>query len=67
MESGLGDGPQQEALLQVGDVALVPGAGSLTGVLASGDVEPECSGGSSAGVRLRGSASRRPGRYPARC
>lgn len=41
VESGLGrtDAPE-DALVVVGDVALAPGAGSLTGVLARGDVGP---------------------------
>lgn len=38
MKRGLGEGQTQEAILQVGDVALVPGTGALTGVLATGDV-----------------------------
>jgi hypothetical protein len=41
MESGLGDVDPSEALLVVGDTALAPGAGSLTGVFATGDVSPE--------------------------
>jgi hypothetical protein len=38
MESGLGVGDPADALLVVGDTALVPEAGSLTGLLATGDV-----------------------------
>jgi len=38
MERSLGEGQPAEAIMQVGDVALVPGAGTLTGVLATGDV-----------------------------
>lgn len=40
MESGLGRGDPAAALLVVGDTALVPDAGSLTGLLATGDVSP---------------------------
>ena len=39
MKSGVGQGQPAEAILQVGDVVLVPGAGALTGVLATGEVE----------------------------
>ncbi|SEN92769.1 hypothetical protein SAMN05216388_100675 [Halorientalis persicus] len=39
MESGLGDGDPADALLTVGDTALVPGGGQLTGILATGDVD----------------------------
>ena len=39
MESGLGAGDPEAALVVVGDTALVPGAGSLTGLLATGDVD----------------------------
>jgi len=39
MESGLGTGDSGEALLTVGDTALVPGEGSLTGILTTGDVD----------------------------
>jgi len=35
MESGLGEGPPDEALLVVGNTALVPDAGSLTALVAS--------------------------------
>ncbi|RXK49530.1 DUF7523 family protein [Halorientalis pallida] len=45
MESGLGetdrDGDPAEALLAVGDTALVRGEGRLTGILATGDVDAE--------------------------
>lgn len=41
MRSGLGHGAPDDALLVVGDTALVPDAGSLTGLLATGDVSPE--------------------------
>lgn len=40
MESGLGEADPSEALLVVGSTALAPGAGSLTGVLATGAVSP---------------------------
>lgn len=40
MESGLGAGDPAEALLSVGTLALAPGAGSMTGILATGDVGP---------------------------
>jgi hypothetical protein len=40
MESGLGDADPTEALLVVGDTALAPDSGSLTGVLATGTVSP---------------------------
>ncbi|SDF85912.1 DUF7523 family protein [Halorientalis regularis] len=39
MESGLGEGDPVGALLTVGDMALVPGEGDLTGILATGDVD----------------------------
>lgn len=39
MQSGLGEGDPSDALLTVGEMALVPDAGSLTGVLATGDVD----------------------------
>ena len=39
MESGLGDGDAEEALLTVGDTALAPGEGKLTGILATGGVD----------------------------
>jgi hypothetical protein len=39
MESGLGEGDPDDALLVLGDTALVPGAGSMTGVLATGEVD----------------------------
>ncbi|AQL41726.1 hypothetical protein BV210_02890 [Halorientalis sp. IM1011] len=39
MESGLGEGDPAEALLTIGDTALVPGEGDLTGILASGEVD----------------------------
>jgi hypothetical protein len=42
MESGLGAVEAEDAadaLLRVGDTALVPGAGDLTGILATGDVD----------------------------
>ncbi|MDG5776264.1 hypothetical protein VB773_08480 [Haloarculaceae archaeon H-GB2-1] len=39
MESGLGEGEAENALLTVGETALVPGSGSLTGLLATGDVD----------------------------
>jgi hypothetical protein len=39
MESGLGEGDPADALLAVGDTALVPNSGSLTGLLATGDVD----------------------------
>jgi hypothetical protein len=38
MRRGLGHGDPEEALLVVGDTALEPGAGSLTALLATGDV-----------------------------
>lgn len=41
MESGFGPGDSADALLVVGDVALVPGGGSLTALLARGDVSPD--------------------------
>lgn len=40
MESGFGRGAPADALLVVGDVALVSGAGDLTTLLARGDVSP---------------------------
>jgi hypothetical protein len=40
MESGFGRGDPAEALFVLGDTALVPGAGSLTALLARGDVSP---------------------------
>lgn len=40
MESGFGRGDPADALLVVGDAALVPEAGSLTVLLARGDVSP---------------------------
>jgi hypothetical protein len=39
MRRGLGDGDPEAALLVVGETALVPDAGSLTGLLATGDVD----------------------------
>jgi hypothetical protein len=42
MESGLGaveDGESTDPLLMVGETALVPGEGDLTGILATGDVD----------------------------
>jgi hypothetical protein len=39
MESGLGRGDPEDALLVVGDLALVPGRGSLTAIVATGDVD----------------------------
>ena len=41
MQSGLGRGDPDEALLVVGDTALAEGAGTLTGLLASGDVSAD--------------------------
>ena len=38
MKSGVGDGPPSDALLSVGDEVFVPGEGSRTAVLATGDV-----------------------------
>jgi len=38
MQSGLGRGDPGEALLTVGDIALVPDAGSLTAIVATGSV-----------------------------
>jgi hypothetical protein len=40
MESGFGEGAPDDALLVVGDTALVPDAGDLTALLARGDVTP---------------------------
>lgn len=40
MESGLEPGPPADALVVVGDTALVAGTGSSTGVQATGDVDP---------------------------
>ncbi len=40
MESGFGRGEPADALVVVGDTALVPDAGSLTALLARGDVSP---------------------------
>jgi len=39
MRRNLGDGDTDDALLVVGDTALEPDAGSLTGLLATGDVD----------------------------
>lgn len=44
MESGLGPGDPADALLAVGDTALAPGGGELTGVQATGDVGPAALG-----------------------
>ncbi len=38
MERGVGEAPHDEAPLVVGDLALAPDAGSLTAILATGDV-----------------------------
>lgn len=40
MESGLGETDAADALLSVGGARLAPGEGSLTGVLARGEVDP---------------------------
>jgi len=40
MQSGFGEGPAAEAVLAVGETSLVPEAGSLTVVLATGALEP---------------------------
>lgn len=40
MESGFGRGPPEDALLVVGDTALVPDEGAMTALLANGDVSP---------------------------
>lgn len=40
MESGFGTGDPDDALIVVGDLALVPDAGSTTALLARGDVSP---------------------------
>lgn len=39
MRRGLGEGDPDDALLVVGDTALEPDAGSLTGLIATGDVD----------------------------
>jgi hypothetical protein len=39
MQSGLGEGDPADALLVVGDLALVPDAGSLTAITAGGDAD----------------------------
>ncbi|WP_338728424.1 hypothetical protein [Haladaptatus sp. DJG-WS-42] len=38
MQSGLGEGDSEDALVTVGDTHLVAGAGSLTGIVVAGDV-----------------------------
>jgi hypothetical protein len=40
MQSGLGRAESPDAVLQVGDAAFAEGAGSLTGIVATGDLSP---------------------------
>ncbi|WP_336339589.1 DUF7523 family protein [Haloarcula brevis] len=40
MQSGLGRAETTDAVLQVGDAAFAEGAGSLTGIVATGDLSP---------------------------
>lgn len=61
MHSGLGPAEPAEALLVVGDAAVGPGAGSLTAVLAAGEVGPAALGDVLARLRVEGVGVRAAG------